>query len=69
MVGLPQDARSEDVAKFFDGYGRIVDVRVMTGVFICNSFAGILDDSSFLCLGFGFVEFESSRVGLTDDTE
>jgi hypothetical protein len=32
-TGLPQDARSEDVAKFFDGYGRIVDVRVMTGGF------------------------------------
>jgi hypothetical protein len=29
--GLPMDARSDDVAKFFDGYGRIVDVRVMTG--------------------------------------
>ncbi|KAF9652923.1 hypothetical protein BDM02DRAFT_3183260 [Thelephora ganbajun] len=28
---LPVDARSDDVAKFFDGYGRIVDVRVMTG--------------------------------------
>jgi len=28
---LPMDARSDDVAKFFDGYGRIVDVRVMTG--------------------------------------
>ena len=25
------DARSDDVARFFDGYGRIVDVRVMTG--------------------------------------
>lgn len=30
-LGLPMDARSDDVAKFFDGYGRIVDVRVMTG--------------------------------------
>ncbi|CCM04711.1 uncharacterized protein FIBRA_06898 [Fibroporia radiculosa] len=28
---LPPDARSEDVSKFFDGYGRIVDCRVMTG--------------------------------------
>ncbi|KAH7923560.1 RNA-binding domain-containing protein [Leucogyrophana mollusca] len=28
---LPPDARSDDVAKFFDGYGRIVDCRVMTG--------------------------------------
>jgi arginine/serine-rich splicing factor 4/5/6 len=28
---LPPDTRSEDVSKFFDGYGRIVDVRVMTG--------------------------------------
>jgi len=29
--GLPTDARSEDVSKFFDGYGRIIDCRVMTG--------------------------------------
>ncbi|RPD66444.1 hypothetical protein L226DRAFT_566877 [Lentinus tigrinus ALCF2SS1-7] len=28
---LPPDARSDDVQKFFDGYGRIVDCRVMTG--------------------------------------
>lgn len=28
---LPMDARSDDVAKLFDGYGRVVDVRVMTG--------------------------------------
>ncbi|KAG5645085.1 hypothetical protein DXG03_007176 [Asterophora parasitica] len=27
---LPTDARSEDVNKFFEGYGRIVDCRVMT---------------------------------------
>lgn len=31
-TGLPPDTRSEDVSKFFDGYGRIVDVRVMTGM-------------------------------------
>ncbi|KIM62008.1 hypothetical protein SCLCIDRAFT_1215345 [Scleroderma citrinum Foug A] len=28
---LPPDARAEDVAKIFDGFGRIVDCRVMTG--------------------------------------
>ncbi|KAF9527025.1 hypothetical protein CPB83DRAFT_816357 [Crepidotus variabilis] len=28
---LPTDARSEEVSKLFEGYGRIVDVRVMTG--------------------------------------
>ncbi|KAH9004994.1 hypothetical protein EDB86DRAFT_2796225 [Lactarius hatsudake] len=28
---LPPDTRSEDVSKFFDGYGKIVDCRVMTG--------------------------------------
>ncbi|KAG5636408.1 hypothetical protein H0H81_008148 [Sphagnurus paluster] len=28
---LPTDARSEDVNKFFEGQGRIVDCRVMTG--------------------------------------
>ncbi|RDB21425.1 Pre-mRNA-splicing factor srp2 [Hypsizygus marmoreus] len=27
---LPTDARSEDVNKFFEGYGRIIDCRVMT---------------------------------------
>ncbi|KZT02302.1 uncharacterized protein LAESUDRAFT_730282 [Laetiporus sulphureus 93-53] len=28
---LPPDTRADDVSKFFDGYGRIVDCRVMTG--------------------------------------
>ncbi|KAH9928161.1 uncharacterized protein B0H18DRAFT_1001532 [Fomitopsis serialis] len=28
---LPPDARADDVQKIFDGYGRIVDCRVMTG--------------------------------------
>ncbi|KAF4578960.1 hypothetical protein EYR36_000769 [Pleurotus pulmonarius] len=28
---LPSDTRSDDVQKFFEGYGRIVDCRVMTG--------------------------------------
>lgn len=31
LIGLPPDARAEDVAKIFDGFGRIVDCRVMTG--------------------------------------
>ncbi len=30
-IELPPDTRSEDVSKFFDGYGKIVDCRVMTG--------------------------------------
>ena len=32
--GLPADTRSEDVNKFFEGYGRIVDCRVMTGALL-----------------------------------
>lgn len=32
FAGLPPDVRSEEVSKFFDGYGRIVDCRVMTGL-------------------------------------
>jgi hypothetical protein len=32
-IGLPTDARSDDVSKFFEGYGRIIDCRVMTGSF------------------------------------
>ncbi|EIM89771.1 uncharacterized protein STEHIDRAFT_128672 [Stereum hirsutum FP-91666 SS1] len=28
---LPTDARTDDVSKFFEGYGKIVDCRVMTG--------------------------------------
>lgn len=28
---LPPDARADDVSKLFDGFGRIVDCRVMTG--------------------------------------
>ncbi|KAI0005882.1 hypothetical protein BJV74DRAFT_875010 [Russula compacta] len=45
---LPPDTRSEDVSKFFDGYGRIIDCRVMT-------------DLPRNCPGFGFVEFENAR--------
>ncbi|GJJ12348.1 hypothetical protein Clacol_006589 [Clathrus columnatus] len=29
--GLPHEVRTEEIMKFFDGYGRIVDCRVMTG--------------------------------------
>ena len=35
--GLPADTRSEDVIKFFEGYGRIVDCRVMTGASLASS--------------------------------
>jgi len=60
FTGLPPDTRSEDVSKFFDGYGRIVDVRVMTGQ--CSpskKFFRVLSQP----LGFGFVEFENPKVG------
>ncbi|KAH7911410.1 hypothetical protein BJ138DRAFT_1113228 [Hygrophoropsis aurantiaca] len=56
---LPPDARSEDVAKFFDGYGRIVDCRVMTGSSDKRRPAnGELTAPSS---GFGFVEFENAK--------
>lgn len=58
-IGLPPDARSDDVAKFFDGYGRIVDCRVMTGEF---RHLGCVSISQSKLSGFGFVEFENSRV-------
>jgi arginine/serine-rich splicing factor 4/5/6 len=32
-AGLPPDVRSDEVGKIFDGYGRITDCRVMTGLF------------------------------------
>jgi len=31
IAELPPDTRSDDVSKFFDGYGKIIDCRVMTG--------------------------------------
>lgn len=31
VPGLPPDTRSEDVTQFFEGLGRTVDIRVMTG--------------------------------------
>ena len=56
---LPPDARSEDVSKFFDGYGRIVDCRVMTGMAHVCQLLGLSLTAPYT--GFGFVEFESSR--------
>jgi len=62
--GLPPDARSDDVAKFFDGFGRIVDCRVMTGSFDKKSQQPhrLSKPSS----GFGFVEFENSKVTILE---
>ncbi|KAF8077773.1 hypothetical protein FPV67DRAFT_1557232 [Lyophyllum atratum] len=56
---LPTDARSEDVNKFFEGYGRIIDCRVMTGSSETRSSnkPRLNTPSS----GFGFVEFENSK--------
>jgi arginine/serine-rich splicing factor 4/5/6 len=56
---LPPDARSDDVSKFFEGYGRIIDCRVMTG-------SSDKKDPNNTRLnkpssGFGFIEFESSK--------
>jgi hypothetical protein len=31
LAELPPDTRSDDVSKFFDGHGKIIDCRVMTG--------------------------------------
>jgi hypothetical protein len=60
ISGLPTDARSEDVSKFFDGYGRIIDCRVMTGNYRHHTlFSNILTFG----LGFGFVEFENAKAG------
>lgn len=59
-LGLAPDTRSEDVSKFFDGYGRIVDVRVMTGAWSQTS---KISKVPSLHLGFGFVEFENPKVG------
>jgi arginine/serine-rich splicing factor 4/5/6 len=60
IVGLPPDARSDDVSKFFEGYGRIIDCRVMTG-------SSDKKDPNNTRLnkpssGFGFIEFESSKA-------
>ncbi|THH19477.1 hypothetical protein EW146_g1700 [Bondarzewia mesenterica] len=37
---LPPDTRTDDVSKFFDGYGKIVDCRVMTGKYLPSSCYG-----------------------------
>jgi hypothetical protein len=62
-IELPPDTRSEDVSKFFDGYGKIVDCRVMTGQ-LCG-FTSFIPRMPKNVLGFGFVEFENARVRIT----
>ena len=58
FLGLPPDARADDVSKFFEGYGRIVDCRVMTGLWRWRFLGLLAEDRN---PGFGFVEFESAR--------
>jgi RNA recognition motif-containing protein len=60
---LPPDTRSEDVSKFFDGYGKIVDCRVMTGQLYSHTY--IITRIPKHMLGFGFVEFENARVRIS----
>jgi RNA recognition motif-containing protein len=60
---LPPDTRSEDVSKFFDGYGKIVDCRVMTGQLCSHTY--ITPRIPKNMLGFGFVEFENARVRIS----
>ncbi|KAJ6525500.1 hypothetical protein DFH09DRAFT_173552 [Mycena vulgaris] len=56
---LNADARSEDVSKLFEGYGNIIDCRVMTGSSNRN---GPPDDTlNKPATGFGFVEFENAK--------
>lgn len=63
IIELPPDTRSDDVSKFFDGYGKIVDCRVMTGQ-LC-SHIHITPRIPKNMLGFGFVEFENARVRIS----
>ncbi len=39
---LPHDTRSDDVTKVFDGYGRIIDCRVMTGLYFYKCTAVVI---------------------------
>ncbi|KAJ7766786.1 hypothetical protein B0H16DRAFT_372977 [Mycena metata] len=56
---LSADARSEDVSKLFEGYGNIIDCRVMTG---SSNKHGPPDDTlNKPATGFGFVEFENAK--------
>ena len=63
MTELPPDTRSDDVSKFFDGYGKIVDCRVMTGQLCGLTYFTTRTPKNML--GFGFVEFENARVRIT----
>lgn len=59
VAGLPADTRSEDVNKFFEGYGNIIDCRVMTGS--SDNRKSSIAKSQHLA-GFGFVEFENAKA-------
>ncbi|KAJ7481177.1 hypothetical protein B0H11DRAFT_2157843 [Mycena galericulata] len=56
---LSADARSEDVSKLFEGYGSIIDCRVMTGS--SNRNGPPEDGLNKPATGFGFVEFENAK--------
>lgn len=63
-AGLPTDAQQSDVQKLFEGYGPIIECRVMTGlstVLRDRPFVSFFDDSA-APIGFGFIEFESPKV-------
>jgi hypothetical protein len=59
ILGLPPDTQADELKKHFDGYGSIVDCRVMTGK---SSRSPTTMQSNRGITGFGFVEFENSSV-------
>ena len=62
-IGLPPDARTEDVQKLFDGYGKIVDCRVMTGM-IATSFLCVWTFFKFIFLSFFACNQDSVSLSL-----
>ena len=59
---LPPDTQKGEVETLFEKYGKIVDVRLMTGLWRHRFLTFVICWQNRV--GFGFVEYESSRVSM-----
>lgn len=61
---LPQDARPDEVRRFFESVGPIRECRVMKGIFLVFKLITQVLERLISSQGYGFIEYEAQKVSI-----
>ena len=61
---LPQDARPDEVRRFFESVGPIRECRVMKGIFLVFKLIIQVIERLISSQGYGFIEYEAQKVSI-----